>query len=154
MHRYIYPCNTYVYIIFVTIILEQRWSYYCVTSWSQVHLVLGKYLRSQFGNQTKVHWLIGKRSVTLCLVCLTRCQLSLESFNNLSEFTVFLKTNTQSNIQCSMSVVDIKSYIDIKYDEYLERRLPNLLRSAHHLGLQPADGTVIFDNKVGNNCII
>lgn len=77
--------------------------------------------------------------------------MSLESINNLDDSTIFLKAKTETNIQCSMSLVDIKSYIDIKYDQYLQRGIPNVLRSAHHLGLEPADGAVIFD-KVGNNC--
>lgn len=48
---------------------------------------------------------------------------------------------------CSMSMVDIKSYLEIKLDEYINRGVPKALKCASDLGLQK-DGTVVLNSEV------
>lgn len=76
-----------------------------------------------------------------------RCQFPIEAFNSVNEVTKYLKDVTSSNIICSLSMVDLKTYLEMKYETYMAHGVPRLFNSAEYLGLQN-NGTIVFSRQV------
>ena len=76
-----------------------------------------------------------------------RCELSLDDFNCVNELTNYLKKVTGTNITCSLSLKDIKSYIDIKRDQYIEQGEAHLYNWANSIGFQENE-TLVYKSEV------
>lgn len=68
-------------------------------------------------------------------------------FNSINEVTRYMKGVTSSNIICSLSMNDLKTYLEMKLEKYINHGEPRFFNSTEYLGLQ-SNGTLVLSREV------
>ena len=78
--------------------------------------------------------------------------LAIEDFNNVNDFIRYIKGVTGTTVTCSLTLQEVKAYITLKHQCYLDEGLARRFKVARNLGLQK--DCVLVINQVGFCCNI